>query len=120
MNPTHRNHVVQRAYLKRFGSGDGLIWRYDDRHSHWGHVSLKTQAGVVEDFYPDHVEEWLATCIEQPAFEGLEQLVHTESPLEGATDVRLSLAYYLAVQLYRTPAALEERWGPAFAKGHIY
>ena len=72
---------------------------------------------MVERFYPDHVEKWLATCIEQPALDGLEQLARAEKPLEKATKLKLSVAYYLAVQLYRTPAALEERWGPAFAQG---
>ena len=86
-----------------------MIWRYDDRHSHWSRVSLRTQAGVVKDLYPDHVENWFATQIEQPALKGLEQLVQAEKPLENATDLRLSIACYLAVQLYRTPAAPEER-----------
>ena len=116
MNRTRRNHIVQRAYLKRFGSGDGMIWRYDDRNSNWRRVSLKAQAGVVEGFYPDHVEEWLATYIEQPAVKGLKQLVDSEIPLASTTDLRLSIAYYLAVQVYRTPAALEQRWGPALAQ----
>ena len=116
MSTTYRTHVLQRAYLKRFRSSPGLIWQYDDHQRRWQKVSLKKRAGVVERFYPDHVEKWLATCIEQPALDGLEQLARAEKPLEKATELKLSVAYYLAVQLYRTPAALEERWGPAFAK----
>ncbi|MDE2976388.1 MAG: DUF4238 domain-containing protein [Acidobacteriota bacterium] len=114
MNIAHRTHVLPRTYLKRFKSSPGKIWRFDERRSDWREVSLKKQAGVVPDFYPDHVEKWLATNIEQPAADGLQKLASAEPPqVEIAKEARLSLSYYLAVQLYRTPAALEERWGPA-------
>ncbi len=114
VNIAHRTHVLPRTYLKRFKSSPGKIWRFDERRSDWREVSLKKQAGVVPDFYPDHVEKWLATNIEQPAADGLQKLASAEPPqVEIAKEARLSLSYYLAVQLYRTPAALEERWGPA-------
>ena len=95
--------------MKRFESSPGKIWRYDDRRSNWREVSLKKQAGVVPDFYPDHMEKWLAANIEQPAVQGLQQLAEAGKPqVEIARETRLSLSFYLAVQLYRTPAALEE------------
>ena len=54
--------------------------------------------------------------IEQPAVQGLQQLAEAGKPqVEIARETRLSLSFYLAVQLYRTPAALEEHWGPALA-----
>lgn len=109
MNIAHRTHVLPRTYLKRFKSSPGKIWRFDERRSDWREVSLKKQAGVVPDFYPDHVETWLATNIEQPAADGLQKLASAEPPqVEIAKEARLSLSYYLAVQLYRTPAALED------------
>lgn len=87
MNIAHRTHVLPRTYLKRFKSSPGKIWRFDERRSDWREVSLKKQAGVVPDFYPDHVETWLATNIEQPAADGLQKLASAEfRRIDGGTN----------------------------------
>ncbi len=113
VNSTYRMHVVQRAYLDRFSSSPGMIWRYDDHYKHWGEISIKKKAAVVENFYPDQVEDWLASKIEGPAVEVLKLLVHAEEPLLLDEAQRIRMATYLAVQHNRTPAALEKWWGPA-------
>ena len=108
-----RNHVVQAAYLRHFGSRPGMIWRYDHKHRNWSEVSIKSQAGVVEDFYPAQVEEWLASEIESPAIKVLRLLAQRDRPVALTEDQANSVAIYLAVQHNRTPAALEKWWGPA-------
>ena len=111
--PTYRTHVVQRAYLKRFESAPGTIWRYDHKYSNWCQVSIKKRAAVVENFYPNHVEKWLATNIEDPAASGLGRIAETKGRLQIDEKLRCTMSYYLAVQLYRTPGAIERLWAPA-------
>ena len=108
-----RHHVVQAAYLRHFTSRPGMIWRYDHTHRHWSEVSIKSQAGVVEDFYSPQVENWLASEIESPAIKVLRLLAQGDRPIALNEDQAKSVAIYLAVQHNRTPAALEKWWAPA-------
>lgn len=108
-----RNHVVQAAYLRHFKSRPGMIWRYDHTRRHWSEVSIRAQAGVVEDFYPAQIEEWLDSEIESPAIKVLRLLAEGDRPIALDEDQAKSVAIYLAVQHNRTPAALEKWWGPA-------
>ena len=108
-----RHHVVQAAYLRHFASRPGMIWRYDHTRRHWSEVSIRSQAGVVEDFYSAQVEEWLASEIESPAIKVLRLLAQGDRPIALNEDQAKSVAIYLAVQHNRTPAALEKWWGPA-------
>ncbi len=93
-------HFVPKFYLRGFET-DGAIWAYDKQEDR----TFKTQVGAIANengMYPDGLESWLATNVEDPA-KGAITKIRNRSPI--TSEEKRFLAKYILTLWKRVPRA---------------
>jgi hypothetical protein len=94
------HHYVPQGYLRAFESkpDSGLIWMYDRKTGHGAQVPIKVVA-QSPDYYEEDVEQQLS-AVEGPAHTALRRVLQDRAI---TAEDRHTLAYYIAVLMYRVP-----------------
>ncbi len=96
------NHFIPQAYLKRFSSGDNLIWAHPrDREPFQAGIRVIAQEN---DLYSDEVEKYFNEEIEKPCLPVFAK-IDSKTPL-NAFD-RAHLTNYVIALMLRKPADRE-------------
>lgn len=119
-NEPRRHHYVQAAYLQRFSDNGQVAVRWRDRDDIFetGVKNVAVECGFYEVVAPDGTKsvaaEYVLNDIEGPAMQVLAAIDQDlKAPIRDS-GARLVLATYMALQLSRTPEAMDRVLFPQY------